>query len=821
MQKTHRLSKSRLMDYLQCPKKLYLSSYYPELAKNSLSALQSFHAGNAVGVLARTMYADGILIGHDDNLSLALSQTRNVLRENPNKPIFEATFEHSGVLVRADVLLPYRDGYQMIEVKSSTSVKSQYLPDCAVQAWVIRGAGVNLIDSSLTHIDNSFVYAGNGNYQGIFKQESITESITPMVGKVRTWVSTAIKVLEGSVPEIEVGEQCSSPYDCPFIGHCAPNRGRGYPISILPRITKKQVDQFKAEGISDVRQIPEGTLTNPIHLQVWRVTVAGMPELNPSVGAILKKYPYPRFYLDFETIGFAVPVWKDTRPFQQLPFQWSCHIERSASEIVHKKFLDTSGDDPSWDFIKSVLFAVEETGPIFVYSGYEKTVLSALAVRFPGLEARISEVIARLVDLYPLTVKNYYHPDMKGSWSIKSVLPTISGLNYEEVGEVHDGMQAQQAYLELISKDTSAQRRDALKHDLLEYCKLDTQAMVELEHFLESGMVSESKPPVERPKDDELVVPPTPIQTKPNVEPITIQFEEDQLVVAVSSRALFDLDESHAIFESQGVDAYCKYQIENEDTPLQPGVAFNLVKKLLSLNLHNPEHPRVEVILISRNSADTGLRIFNSISHHGLDIGRAAFTRGESTHAYLASFGTHLFLSAEPDDVRKALEAGFAAATILPSATTEVRNNPAQLRIAFDGDAVIFSDDSEKIFKKEGLEAFVTNESKEAKHPMLGGPFKNFLSMLHKIQLEYPADTSPIRTALITARGAPAHERVIRTLRAWNIRIDEALFLGGKNKGEFLKAFGADIFFDDQRKHCDSARQHVATGHVPHGVANE
>jgi 5'-nucleotidase len=305
-----------------------------------------------------------------------------------------------------------------------------------------------------------------------------------------------------------------------------------------------------------------------------------------------------------------------------------------------------------------------------------------------------------------------------------------------------------------------------------------------------------------------------------NIKVQTIPVEK--LVVAVSSRALFDLDESHAIFEKEGVEAYCSYQIEHEEIPLQPGVAFSLVKKLLALNARTPENPRVEVILLSRNSADTGLRIFNSIQHHGLAISRAAFTRGESTHPYISSFGAHLFLSAEPEDVRKALDAGFAAATILPSDTASAgTRNPAQLRIAFDGDAVLFSDESERIYKQDGLGAFENNEVKSAKQPLPGGPFKEFLGMLHKIQLDYPADTSPIRTALITARAAPAHERVIRTLRAWNIRIDEALFLGGMEKSKFLQAFGADIFFDDQQKHCESARQHVATGHVPHGVANE
>lgn len=295
----------------------------------------------------------------------------------------------------------------------------------------------------------------------------------------------------------------------------------------------------------------------------------------------------------------------------------------------------------------------------------------------------------------------------------------------------------------------------------------------------------------------------------------------EKLTVAISSRALFNLDESHAIFENEGVEAYCRYQVEREEIPLEPGVAFSLVKKLLALNKYDPANPCVEVILLSRNNADTGLRIFNSIQHHNLNIGRAAFTRGESTHPYISAFGAQLFLSAEPGDVRKALEAGFAAATILPSAAPVAESSSAQLRIAFDGDAVLFSDESERIYKQDGLGAFEANEINAAKQPLPGGPFKNFLAMLHRIQLDYPAENSPIRTALVTARGVPAHERVIRTLRAWNIRIDEALFLGGMDKGAFLQAFGADIFFDDQHKHCESARQHVATGHVPHGVANE
>jgi 5'-nucleotidase len=292
---------------------------------------------------------------------------------------------------------------------------------------------------------------------------------------------------------------------------------------------------------------------------------------------------------------------------------------------------------------------------------------------------------------------------------------------------------------------------------------------------------------------------------------------EKKLVVAISSRALFDLDESHRIFEEHGKEAFCLYQIEHEEELLQPGVAYNLVSKLLAIN-ELLGQPTVEVILLSRNSADTGLRVFNSIQHHGLAISRAAFTSGGSPFSYIAAFGADLFLSSDAGDVRKALAAGHAAATILASNRPSSESN--QLRIAFDGDAVLFSDESERIYREQGLEAFTQYETAEARRPLTGGPFKAFLDTLHRIQTLFGTDEAPIRTALVTARAAPAHERVVRTLRAWNIRIDEAIFLGGMAKGPFLRAFGADIFFDDQQGHCDSASQHVATGHVPHGVAN-
>lgn len=300
------------------------------------------------------------------------------------------------------------------------------------------------------------------------------------------------------------------------------------------------------------------------------------------------------------------------------------------------------------------------------------------------------------------------------------------------------------------------------------------------------------------------------------------------LVIAISSRALFDLEESHALFEVEGVDVYADFQRTREDDVLEPGIAFPLVRKLLALNANaSAETPQVEVILLSRNSSDTGLRVFNSIQHHGLDIRRATFTSGAPTWPYIRPFGAHLFLSADAESVRRALEHGVAAATLLPGAAAapaEVADDPvraSQIRIAFDGDAVLFDDEGERISREGGLEAFSRHERERARVPLSGGPFRAFLDALHRLQAAYPSDGSgPIRTALVTARSAPAHERVIRTLREWGIRLDEALFLGGRQKGPFLQAFGADIFFDDSQHNIDSAREHVAAGHVPHGIVN-
>lgn len=289
------------------------------------------------------------------------------------------------------------------------------------------------------------------------------------------------------------------------------------------------------------------------------------------------------------------------------------------------------------------------------------------------------------------------------------------------------------------------------------------------------------------------------------------------LMIGISSRALFDLDEENEIYEEQGLEAYSKYQLEHEDDVLKPGSGFALVKALLKLNELSEER-LVEVIIMSRNSADTSLRIFHSIEHYGLDISRAVLSGGATLSNYLEAFQVDLFLSANEDDVELAINSGFASGRIY---TNTIGGYDAfadidQIRIAFDGDAVLFSDDSEKIFQEQGLEAFVENEKVNARNNLSAGPFAKFLKTISDLQEAFDGNHSPIRTALVTARNAPAHERVIRTLRAWNVRIDEAFFLGGITKKDVLKAFHPHIFFDDQATHALPASEVVPSAQVPY-----
>ena len=292
---------------------------------------------------------------------------------------------------------------------------------------------------------------------------------------------------------------------------------------------------------------------------------------------------------------------------------------------------------------------------------------------------------------------------------------------------------------------------------------------------------------------------------------------EGKLVVAISSRALFDFEEENRVFERDGEGAYIALQFARLDVPARPGVAFPLVKKLLAFNTAQAQ--RVEVVVLSKNDPVSGLRVFNSAKSEALNLERGVFTRGRRPYHYLEPLKANLFLSANENDVMGALEAKVPAARVYPESTQAASRHACEVRIAFDGDAVLFSDEAERVYQRDGLEAFTRHETAHALKPLPPGPFKPLLEALHRLQAE-EALPMKIRTALVTARSAPAHERAVRTLMDWNITVDEAMFLGGLDKGEFLKAFEPDFFFDDQRGHVDSARQHVAAGHVPFGIAN-
>jgi 5'-nucleotidase len=292
---------------------------------------------------------------------------------------------------------------------------------------------------------------------------------------------------------------------------------------------------------------------------------------------------------------------------------------------------------------------------------------------------------------------------------------------------------------------------------------------------------------------------------------------DDKLVVAISSRALFNMEEENKLFESGDPEGYMKLQLDRLDVPAQPGIAYSLVKKLLRFNDDGVE--RVEVVILSRNDPVSGMRVFRSGGAAGIKLQRGVFTQGRPPYGYLRPLGAHLFLSVNAEDVREALNAGFPAARVLVESVHASDAWPNEVRIAFDGDAVLFSDEAERVFQAEGLDAFQKHEMSKAAQPLPEGPFKPLLAALHRLQ-RTASPTMRIRTALVTARSAPAHERAIRTLMNWNIRVDEAMFLGGLPKGEFLREFEPDFFFDDQTGHVDAAARHVPSGHVSSGISN-
>ena len=360
------LSKSRILASLQCPKRLYLETYYPELAEESDDREARFAVGHLVGELARSGFPDGHLIQHTNDLGGAVQETEMLLGTGGDITLFEATLQHQGVLFRADILTRKSDTIRLSEVKSSTKTKDEHFQDCAIQLWVMRGAGYPVEAVEVVHLNKRFVYRGDRDYAGMFKHTDVTRVALALEYDVRDWVKRCHQVLAGSMPPVEVGEQCTKPYDCPFIPHCF-GEATEYPLVHLPR-GGKTVDQIRAEGFKDIRDIPEGRLRSPDNIRVRRVTVSGQPELDPKAAEVLNDLPYPRYYLDFETINPAIPIWAGTRPYQQLPFQWSCHIEDSDGNLHHTSFLDTSGEPPMRRAAEDLLAVLDTPGPIFMYT---------------------------------------------------------------------------------------------------------------------------------------------------------------------------------------------------------------------------------------------------------------------------------------------------------------------------------------------------------------------------------------------------------------------------------------------------------------------
>lgn len=483
------LSKSRILAHRQCPKRLWLQTYRPELAEPDPNAAARFAQGAQVGEVARQLFPDGVLIAGDD-LRQALRDTAEVLARSPQCPVFEATFEHDGVLVRVDLLLPDGEAYRLVEVKSSTAVKDYHRSDAAVQSWVTENAGVPISRTEIAYIDTSFAYAGYGDYHGLLAYADISPEVSALSPEIPAWTAAARATLSGEEPRIAPGAQCHEPFECPFFAHCAPREEgpAGYPPEDLSR-ARALATELRSEGYTDLRQVPEERLSRPLHRRIRQAALTGSAELDPAAGKLLSAQAYPRRYLDFETIYFAVPIWADTRPYAtQIPFQWSCHVEAAAGAVMHRAYLADGPDDPRRRFAETLLDALGETGPIFVYNAaFECRIMRELAEYFPDLAPRLLSGIGRVVDLLPIARPHYYHPEMHGSWSIKAVLPTIAPeLAYEDL-EVADGGMAQEAFREMLHPDTSAERSAALRRALLEYCERDTVALVHLVRYFEEG----------------------------------------------------------------------------------------------------------------------------------------------------------------------------------------------------------------------------------------------------------------------------------------------------------------------------------------------
>ncbi|MDX1823307.1 MAG: DUF2779 domain-containing protein [Thiohalomonadales bacterium] len=472
------LSKTKIIAGLQCQKQLHLRVHHPEWATTKPSPASI--TGLVVENHARMHFPNGILVERDKPGKDPFTRTRDLIESPSVTCLFEAAFRSNDLQVFVDVLSRNGSGWTLTEIKASTSVKAKHVDDVAVQAVALQQAGIKVNKYELMHINSHFIYQGDHDYTALFVREDITEQVNSHTGFIEAQLEPFKKLIKGPQPERHIGSYCNKPYPCPYKTYCEAHDA-DYPVAYLPN-GWHIAQQLQAQGIFDIRDIPVDSLNSAIHLWIRRVTKEGRAELKPDARQILSQLNHPRYYLDFECIQFAIPIWGGTHPFEQLPFQFSCHVQINTGRLEHKSFLDTSGQDPRRAFAEALISACGESGPIIVYyQAFEKSVISGLIQLFPDLAGRLQAIHDRIFDLLPVLKQNYYHPDMKGSWSIKKVLPClVPELSYASLGSVQDGTQAQAIYFAVINGSLDETAKEAGLADLLDYCKLDTLAMVRI-----------------------------------------------------------------------------------------------------------------------------------------------------------------------------------------------------------------------------------------------------------------------------------------------------------------------------------------------------
>lgn len=491
------LSKSKILAFRQCPKRLWLEVHHPELRDDSGSEAV-FRIGNEVGEAARRVYdPEGVGTMIDVaalGFAEAFRRSADLLRSGKG-PVFEAGFSIDGALAFADVMLPVISGgvpgWRMLEVKSTTGVKDYHRDDLAIQAFLAVKSGVRLDSVAIAHIDNSFIYGGQGDYRGLFREVDFTEETSFRDVEVEEWLKGAQAVAARSeAPEIAMGPQCADPFDCPFADHCSRDLPVvEFPLSSLPNFSGRRREAVEALGITDLGDVPDAFLTD-LQKRVRDVTISGKAWFDGAgAAAALAVHGFPAWFLDFETVMMPVPIWKGTRPYQQIPFQFSLHRVDADGTTSYGAFLDLGGEDPSQALAKALLDQAGEAGPVFVYNAkFERGVIHELALRFPGLATGLVAIADRIVDLLPIARNHFYDPRQHGRWSLKAVLPAACpGLSYDTLDGVADGQMAVEAYREAIAAGTAPERRSEIERELLAYCHLDTLAMLRLWEVFRGG----------------------------------------------------------------------------------------------------------------------------------------------------------------------------------------------------------------------------------------------------------------------------------------------------------------------------------------------